>query len=359
MKILMIGGPKFLGRHITTAALAAGHKITHFNRGNYSGGSDADLSAAETIVETTVETIRGDRYQDLDKLSGYKWDVVVDTCGYLPQNLKATAGALANSVERYIFISSISAYSDFSRPGFDETTPLAALTEDQQKRADNIDLSGEITAFKLKDLYGALKAGSERAVEEAMPGRALIIRPGLIVGAFDTTDRFTYWAMRTARGGEVLAPGRPERFVQLIDARDLSEWVIEMAERREAGIYNANGKPFELTMEKTLAEMKDAGKSDASFVWADEEFLAAENVGAWGEMPLYLPESDAGSRGFLSANIDRALQKGLKFRPLKETINDTLSWAEANLNFETLKAGIRAEREAALLEKMKLRRGPK
>lgn len=338
----MIGGPKSLGRHLTTAALAAGHEVTHFNRGHYSYSDFPE-----------VETIRGDRYLDLDKLAGRKWDAVIDTCGYLPQNVKATAEALADSVERYVFISSISAYSDFSRADFDETTPLAALTGEQQKRADAIDLSGDITAFKLGDLYGALKVGCEQAVESVMPGRAVIIRPGLIVGPFDTTDRFTYWVMRIAKGGEVLTPGRPERFVQLIDARDLAEWTIEMTQDRETGIYNANGKPFELTMEKMLAEIRDATGSNAAFTWAGEEFLFAESIKPWSEMPLYLPESDETAQGFLSANIDRAMQKGLKHRPLKKTINDTLKWAEQNLTKEDLKAGITAEREAELLEKLK------
>jgi 2'-hydroxyisoflavone reductase len=342
MKILMIGGPKFLGRHLTVSALSAGHQVTHFNRGHY---------PAEDFPE--VETIRGDRYRNLDKLAGRKWDAVIDTCGYLPQNVKATTETLAASVERYIFISSISAYSDFSKTNFDETAPTAALTAEQQTRADAIDTSGEVTALKLEDMYGALKVQCERSVESAMPGRALNIRPGLIVGAYDTTGRFTYWVMRVAKGGEAIAPGRPARFVQLIDARDLSEWVIAMAENKEAGIYNATGEPFELTMEKMLSEIKNTAGSDASFTWAGEEFLAANNIKPWSEMPLYLPESDKESKGFLSANIDKAMKKGLKFRPLKETITDTLNWANENLAGKTLKAGITGEREMELLAKLR------
>jgi 2'-hydroxyisoflavone reductase len=341
MKILLIGGPKFLGRHLTAAALAAGHAVTHFNRGNYPAADFPD-----------IETIRGDRYRDLDKLSDRKWDAVIDTCGYLPQNVKATAGALANSADRYVFISSISVYSDLSKIDFDESTPLAGLTQEQQKRVDDIDLSGEITAFKLEDMYGALKAGCEQAVESAMPGRTIVIRPGLIVGPYDTVDRFTYWVTRVARGGEVLAPGEPGRFVQLIDARDMSEWVIEMLERGETGIYNATGKPFELTMENMLVSMRETSGSDASFTWADENFLAAENIQPWSEMPFYLPESNEGSRGFLSANIDKATKTGLKFRPLKETIGNTLDWWKTNSLRESLKAGITAEREAELLGKI-------
>jgi 2'-hydroxyisoflavone reductase len=304
-----------------------------------------------------VETIRGDRYRDLDKLAGRKWDAVIDTCGYIPQNLKASAETLAESIGQYVFISSISAYADFSNVNFDETAPPAVLNEEQQKRADAFDLSGEVTAFKLKDLYGGLKAACEQVVAAALPGRALIIRPGLIVGAYDSTDRFTYWVTRiagAAKGGEILAPGSPDRFVQLIDAQDLAEWTIAMIERGETGIYNVTGKPFDLTMERMLNKILETSESNASFIWADEDFLTEQNVKPWSEMPLYLPESDEGSKGFLLANIDQAIEKGLKFRPLKETIVDTLKWANENLAGKTLKAGITAEREAELLKKLKV-----
>ncbi len=341
MKILLIGGPKFLGRHLTTAALAAGHLVTHFNRGNYT---------ADDLPE--VETIHGDRYRDLDKLTGRKWDAVIDTCGYFPENVKALAKALTRSVDRYVFISSISAYSEFSKTDFDESAPPAVSTKEQQARAGAINREGEITAFKLGDLYGPLKAECEQAVEDTMPGRTIIVRPGLIVGAFDTTDRFPYWVMRVARGGEVLAPGSPKRFIQLIDARDLSEFIIKLIENAETGAYNVTGKPFDLTMEKMLLEIKEVAGSDASFIWANEKFLINEKVQPWSEMPFYLPESSEDSQGFLSANIDKAIEKGLKFRPLKETISDTLNWAEEHLVGRTLKAGLAAEREAELLGKM-------
>jgi 2'-hydroxyisoflavone reductase len=344
MKILLIGGPKFLGRHLTAAALAAGHSVTHFNRGNYIA---ADLSE--------IETINGDRYGDLKKLNGRKWDAVIDTCGYLPENVKALAKALAGSVDRYVFISSISAYSDFSKICFDESAPPAVLTKEQQARAGAVDRSGEITAFTLGDLYGPLKAECERVVEDTMPGRTIIIRPGLIVGAFDTTDRFPYWVMRVAGGGEVLAPGEPQRFIQLIDARDLSAFLIELIEHGETGLYNATGKPFDLTMENMLSEIKEVTGSDASFIWADEEFLLNEKVQPWSEMPFYLPESSRDSQGFLSANVDKAIEKGLKFRPLKETISDTLKWAGEHLAGRTLKAGIAPEREAELIGKLRSR----
>jgi 2'-hydroxyisoflavone reductase len=338
MKILIIGGTKFLGRHLITAAQARGHEVMLFNRGKHS---------SETFGG--VEQIHGDRNLDLDKLSGRAWDAVIDTCGYLPQSVKASAEALKDAANQYVFISSISAYAGFSQPDFDETAPVAALNEEQQKRADAIDPQGELTGPILGEMYGALKALCEREAETAMPGKVLQVRSGLIVGSFDPTDRFTYWVMRVARGGEVLAPGTPNRYVQMIDARDLSAWIIKMVERNETGIYNVTGKPFELTMQAMLEEIKKTSASDADFTWVSEDFLNAEKVGAWGEMPLYLPESDEELQGFLTVNVDKALQTGLEFRPLRETIQDTLDWRKTKS--DELKAGIDAEREKELLGK--------
>lgn len=341
MKILIIGGTKFLGRHLIAAAQSRGHEVTIFNRGRYS----------QEKFEN-VEQIQGDRNADLDKLGARGiWDAVIDTCGYLPQTVKMSAEALKNSVRQYVFISSISAYGDFSQTNFDETAPVAELNEEQQARADAIEAAkGDITAATLAEMYGALKALCEREAEASMPGKVLNVRPGLIVGEFDPTDRFTYWVMRVARGGEILAPGNPDRFVQVIDARDLSAWIVKMIERGANGIYNATGKPFAQTMEKMLEEIKSVTGSDAKFIWANEDFLNREQVGAWGEMPLYLPESDESLKGFLSVNIDKALAKDLSFRDLAETIRDTLNWRK-NVDGE-LKAGIGGERENELLRKL-------
>jgi len=338
MKILIIGGTKFLGRHLITAAQARGHEVTLFNRGKYS---------AETFAN--VEQIHGDRNRDLDKLSGRNWDAVIDTCGYLPQSVKLSAEALKNSVNQYVFISSASVYTDIKEANFDENTPVSRLNEEQQKRADAIDPSGELTGATLGEMYGALKALCEQAAENAMPDRVLTVRSGMIVGEFDPTDRFTYWVMRVARGGEVLAPGTPERFVQLIDARDLSEWIIKMVEQNDTGVYNATGKPLILTMEKMLEEIKTASRSDAEFTWVDEDFLAREGIEPWGDMPFYLPESDKDLEHFLSMSIDKALQTGIEFRPFSETIRDTLEWRKTKS--DALKAGIDAEREKEALRK--------
>lgn len=341
MKILIIGGTKFLGRHLVTAALARNHEITLFNRGKHSSN---DLPE--------VEQIHGDRNSDLDRLRNRKWDAAIDTCGYLPQTVRASAEFLKDAVENYVFISSISAYADFSQPNYDESAPLATLSEEQKKKVAEIDPKGELTGQLLGAEYGALKALCEKAAENQMPNRVLIVRSGLIVGSFDPTDRFTYWVMRVARGGEVLAPSNPNWAVQFVDARDLSEWIVKMIERRETGVFNATGKPGELTMAGMLEEIKSVSDSDATFTWASEQFLLAEKVKAWSEMPFWLPEETAPEvKGHAFANIDKALKSELTFRLLSDTIQDVLSWREADFQIDELKAGISRERELELLRK--------
>jgi 2'-hydroxyisoflavone reductase len=338
MKLLIIGGTRFVGRHLISAALARNHEVTLFNRGNYS-------------AELSVETIHGDRHNDgdLEKLKGHRWDVVVDTCGHLPRAVTAAAQVLSDSVDRYIFISSQNAYASVSVQGVDETFPRATLTTEQLEQANAIDTSGQPSYAAL---YGGLKALCEQAAEAAMPNRVLIARPGLIVGPYDYTDRFTYWVARVARGGEVLAPGRPERFVQFIDARDLAEWVVSMAEQKATGIYNANSAAEKLTMQSVLEACKVASDSDATFTWVSEEFLLRENVSAWSNMPLWLPEEAAPHlKGFMFINCDKAIAAGLRFRPVSETISDTLRWYQTARSNEELKAGIDSEREQALLLK--------
>jgi 2'-hydroxyisoflavone reductase len=337
MKLLIIGGTRFVGAHLVDAALARGHEVTLFNRGTY------------TPLARDVETITGDRYRDLTKLRNRRWHAVIDTCGYIPRAVTAAAEALRDAVGRYIFISSQSAYADVSVPGVDESAPLAQLTAEQVEQANRIDTSGQPSYGAL---YGGLKALCEQAAEQAMPNRVLTVRPGLIVGPRDYTDRFTYWVLRVARGGEVLAPGRPARPVQFIDARDLGEWIIAMAERRETGAYNANGLPRRVTMQDVLDQCRLSSGSDAVFTWVSEEFLQTEPVAAWSEMPLWLPEENAPQLGgFMFVNVDKAVAAGLRLRPLSETIDDTLAWAGSESIDGPLKAGIDAEREQSLLRK--------
>lgn len=344
MKILILGGTKFLGRHLVDAALKRDHEITLFNRGRKYADDPPQ----------TVEQIHGDRNSDLERLAGRSWDVCIDTCGFLPQTVEASAEFLRERVGQYVFISSISAYAGFPEKNFDETAPLAELSGEQRERFERLDARGELTGPVLGDMYGALKVLCERAAENAMPGRVLTVRSGLIVGEYDWTDRFTYWVRRMARGGEVLAPGSPDRFVQFIDAFDLARWIVKMAEASRNGIFNVTGKPFDLTFEALLREIKTTTESDAELTWVTEEFLTAENVAPWSEMPLYLDEADPDWRGFLSVNAERALANGLEFRPLAETIRATLSWRKSVA--DELKAGISPEREAELLEKWHARR---
>ncbi|HKY42526.1 MAG TPA: NAD-dependent epimerase/dehydratase family protein [Pyrinomonadaceae bacterium] len=336
MKLLIIGGTRFFGRHLVTAALERDHEITLFNRGTHSS-------------ETNVETIQGDRHIDIAKLRGRRWDAAIDTYGMLPSAVRSAAAVLADSVDRYIFISSQNAYADVSTPGVTETAPLATLTSTQLDEAYAIDRSGEPSYGKL---YGGLKALCEQTAEEVMPNRVLIIRPGLIVGPHDYTDRFTYWVARIARGGEVLAPGRPDRYVQFIDVRDLAEWTVHMIERKETGVYYANSVPKTFTMKDVLDECRAVSRSDASFTWASEEFLLQNEVVPWSEMPLWLPEEAAPHlKGFMFVNSDKAVRAGLNFRSLTDTIGATLNWYQTDRR--KLKAGLEPDKEEALLRKLR------
>jgi len=350
MKLLILGGTRFLGRHLVTAALARGHEVTLFNRGVH-----------PAVDQIGVETICGDRHSDLAQLKGRRWDAVVDTSGYLPRAVRAAAEILSHSVDRYVFISSVSAYADVSVFGIDETAPLATLTSEQLEAANQIDSSVSASAGNYGKMYGGLKALCEQAAEAVMPNRVLIIRPGLIIGPNDYTDRFTYWVQRVARAievREVLAPGRPARCVQLIDVRDLAGWTVRMIERKETGIYNANGLPNNLTMEGLLEECKMVSDSDASFTWVSDEFLLQEKVAPWSELPFWMPEEAASHfKGFMFINCEKAVGAGLSFRHLSDTIRDTLTWLEANRPNEELKAGLDRDKEQRLLRKWPPTRG--
>ncbi len=339
MKLLIIGGTRFLGRHLVTAALGRGHEITLFNRGNHSPED-----------QRGIETITGDRNRDLWELQGRVWDAVVDTCGYLPRAVEAAAKVLSDSVGIYVFISSQSAYQDLSQPGTGEDAPLKTLTPEQLEEANRLEASGQTAALVSGPMYGGLKTLCERAAEEVMPNRVLTIRPGLLVGPYDYTDRFTYWAVRVAEGGEVLAPGKPDKAIQFIDVRDLAEWTIRMIERRAAGVYNCNGMPGKLTMSHLLEVCKQLSESDALFTWVSEEFLLKKNVAAWSEMPLWLPEDAAPHlSGFMFVSCNRALGEGLTWRPLSDTVKDTLDWHASYRPNEPLKAGLERDKEHRLL----------
>jgi 2'-hydroxyisoflavone reductase len=326
VKLLLLGGTVFLGRHLVEAAQARDHEVTLFNRGQHNAA-----------LFPEVEKLRGNRDGDLAALQGRRWDAVIDTCGYVPRVVRASAELLADAVDHYTFISTISVFANTSTPGIDESGAVGKLADETTEEVTN-------------EAYGPLKALCEQAAERAMPGRVLNIRPGLIVGPHDPTDRFTYWPYRVAQGGEVLAPGRPEYRVQFIDARDLAEWAIRMAEARQTGTYNATGPDYALTLSQVLEECKRQSGSDARFIWVDEKRLLDAGATPWMEVPLWIPESDPDAAGFSAINCNKAFVAGLTFRPLGETIRDTLAWDATRPADVERKAGIKPEREAHYLQ---------
>ena len=325
MKLLILGGTVFLGRALVEAALAGGHGVTLFNRGQHN---------PELYPE--VEKLHGDRDGALSALEGRRWDAVIDTCGYVPRVVRASAALLAGAVEHYTFISSISVYADETAPWLDEEARVGTLEDETVEEVTN-------------ETYGPLKALCEQAALAALPGRALIVRPGLIVGPHDPSDRFTYWPHRVARGGEVLAPDRPERVVQIIDVRDLAAWTLRMAEQRASGVYNATGPDYNLTMGRVLDACKAVSGGDARVVWASEKFLLDAEVQPWIELPLWIPRGESEANDVFSANCERAFAAGLSFRPLAETIRDTLAWEATRPPDHQWRAGLPAEREAQVL----------
>jgi len=331
LRILILGGTGFTGPYQVRYALSRGHKVTTFNRGKTHPGE----------LPTEVEQLTGDRNGKLDALKGRQWDVVIDNPTTLPAWVRDAAQILKGNVERYVFISTISVYADTSN-GVDETAPLAKYDglDPYKETLEAMRASGYKT-------YGPLKALSEKEAEKWFPGKTLIIRPGLIVGPGDETDRFTYWPVRINRGGEVLAPGNSNDPVQFVDARDLAEWTIRMVENRETGIYNAIGPAKPLGIGKMLDEIKDALNSNAKFTWVPADFLKQQSVEAWSNMPVWAGDE----LGLARTNINRALAKGLTFRPLAETARDTLAWFKSlpQDRQSKLRAGLAPEREAEVL----------
>jgi len=328
MRILVIGGTRFLGRDLVESALARGHEVTLFNRGQ----TNAELFPS-------VTKLRGDRNNDLSALQGHTWDVVIDTCGYVPRVVSSSATALAHSTNLYVFISSISVYDEHIDSTIDELSPVATMPDETVEQVTN-------------ETYGPLKVLCEQAAEHAMPGRVLQIRPGYIVGPHDPTDRFTYWPYRVAQGGEVAVPGDPEAPVQFIDVRDLTEWIVRMSEAGRTGTYNATGPASLLTMQHFLQTCKDVTRSDARFTWLSEPFITEQHLE--GDFPIWTP---AEAVHFATVDCSRAIVDGLTFRPLEDTIQATLQWNASRPEGFTGRAGISKEREAALLEEWHAKSG--
>lgn len=339
LNILILGGTGFTGPHQVRYALSRGHKITLLNRGRRPQDWPAE-----------VEELVGDRNTgDLKALEGRTWDVCIDNPTTLPFWVRDVGKALQGKVKQYVFISTISVYADNAKPA-DETSPLAEYPD-----ADPL-VETQESFRKRGHLYGALKAASEREARKWFGDAVTIIRPGLIVGPGDETDRFSYWPVRLARGGEVLAPGDGSDPVQIIDARDLAEWTIRMAETRTLGAFNATGPARPLTMRQMLDGIGRGVGAAPKITWVSTEFLEAEEVRPWSDLPVWVP-GQGETYGFSRTRIDRALKAGLTFRPLPTTAADTLAWfktlpAERQAK---LRAGLSPEREAELLSKWKAR----
>lgn len=324
MNLLILGGTLFLGRHLVEAALARGHSLTLFHRGKTNTGLFPEVT--EILGDRTDPT-------DLAKLEGLSFDAVVDTCGYIPRIVGLSAQALAGRVGRYCFISTVSVYPGWPEGSTDEEAPTGTLEDPTVEQ-----ITGET--------YGPLKALCEQQVQAHFPTQSLIIRPGLIVGPHDPSDRFTYWPHRVAQGGEILAPGGAELPTQWIDVRDLAEWTIRMLEGERTGIFNADGPVVGLG--QLLATCLLASGATATITYARESFLQEQGVGAWIELPLWIPGVSGRSDGG-ATRTQRANLAGLTYRTVLETVRDTLAWDQARPEGSGWKNTLTAEKEAAVL----------
>src|SRR5437867_8586845 len=331
LRILILGGTGFTGPYQVLYALNRGHKGTTINRVKTHPGE----------LPSEVEQLIGDRNGQLDALKNRQWDVLIDNPTTLPAWVRDAAQILKGNVDRYVFISTISVYGE-GKTGPDENAPT-----EKYEGADPYKETLEAMKAGGYKTYGPLKALSEKEAEKWFPGKTLIIRPGLIVGPRDESDRFTYWPVRIDRGGEVLAPGSLEDPVQFIDARDLAEWTIRMAENRETGIYNATGPAKALGIGRMLDGIKAGLQSNATFTWVAEDFLTQQKVEPWSDMPVWTGKES----GLARAKIGRALSKGLTFRPLADTARDTLAWFKSlpQDRQSKLRAGLTPERETQVL----------
>ena len=318
MQILVLGGTQFLGRHVVDAALRRDHDVTTFNRGQ---------TRPELFPD--AEKLHGDRDGDLGALTGRHFDAVVDTSGYVPRIVRATLDAL-DDIGHYTFVSSVSAYASLATPA-DEDAPVAQLTEE--------------TEDYRSEAYGALKALCEDVVRERHPD-AFIPRPGLIVGPWDPTGRFTYWPQRLADGGPVLAPAPPDAPAQVIDARDLAEWIVDAGERKLSSTFNAIAPPT--TIGEVIETCRRVVGTDAEIVWVDSAFLVEHDVGEWMELPLWL--NDSAYRSMQLTPVERATSAGLRHRPLEETVRDTLAWVQSGEAPSAPPAGLGREKEQAVLD---------
>jgi 2'-hydroxyisoflavone reductase len=331
-KILVMGGTGFLGPHFVEIARKHGHTLTLFNRGK----TNPDKFSGEEYHD--IEQLHGDRKTDMKALEGDRqWDAVLDTSAYIPADVTRSGKLLAARVKQYVLVSTISVYAKNDAPA-DETSPVATLAD-----PNVTEVTGET--------YGGLKALCEKAAEQELPGRTTVVRPGLIVGPGDNSDRFTYWPARADRGGEILAPGSEQDPTQFIDVRDLAAFLLTTIERGHVGIYNADGAPGALTMGAVLRESQRASGKKSSVTWVPADFLEEQKVQAWSDMPAWIPARGEYA-GFGRTSVSKAKAAGLNYRPLRETARDTLAWWRTlpEERRAKLKAGLKPEREAEVLK---------
>jgi len=339
LRILILGGTAFTGPFQIKYALDRGHQVTIFNRGR-------TQPTVLPEVFDRVERLVGDRDNDLEALRGRQWDAVIDNSSSVPRWVRQSAELLQDSVDTYLFTSSLSVYADNSKIGINEDDPVAQLEDPTVE-----DITGTT--------YGGLKALCEEETRAAFPDGAIVVRPGLIVGPGDRSDRWTYWPVRIARGGEVMAPGTPDDPTQHIDARDLAEFDIHLVEQRATGTFNAVGPLSQLTMAELLYGIRAViSNTPISFTWVDADFLAEHEVQSWTEMTSWVPPR-GDMAGFSSFSNSRAVAAGLAFRPLAVTAKDTLDWwntlpAERTTN---PRAGLAADKEKRVLEAWHARQG--
>ncbi len=322
MNLLVLGGTRFVGRHIVEEAQRRGHEVTLFNRGTHED------------VFPGLELLTGDRNEDLSALAGCSWDAVVDTCGYFPRQLELATRALENNVAHYVFISTISVYADLSTPNTNEDAPLATVEDPTTE-----EVNGET--------YGGLKVLCEEVVRAAFPDHNLILRPGIVAGPYDPTDRFTCWPERVARGGDMLTPGRADAPLQFIDARDLAVFTLDGLEARATGTYNVVAPAGKFSFGELLETSRQVSGSDTLLTWVDDDFLKAQGFESGAtELPFWLPPEDD---AWQLVSSEKATAAGLKTRPLADTVRDTLHWSEARPQDTGRKAGLTPQREAELL----------
>ena len=330
LNLLVLGGTGFIGPHQVRYAVSRGHHVTVFTRGRH----QAELPEG-------VEYLQGDRNGQLQALQGRDWDAVIDNSATNPDWVRQSAGLLKDHAGQYIYVSSTGVFYPYRTVPVDESTPVRTTQDDPK--------DGSAT-------YGVNKAKSEEEVRQAFGDRATIVRPHFIIGPGDTTDRFPYWPVRVAAGGEVLAPGRKSDPVQFIDVRDLTSWMVRLAEDRHTGTYNAAGPNPAMGMERFLAGVKEGTRSDATFTWIEDyDWLEAHGLG--GAVPWILLRGD--HLGFTSVKFDRALATGLTLRPLVDTVRDTLAWWQTvpEARRAAPKFVLTREKEAELLAEWKKTRG--